>query len=501
MLLHDAVRDGQTEPGPGANLLGREERLEHVRQHLPGDAGPVVDDLRLDRAATFAGARSHHDAGAALAVVDGLLGVEQEVQEHLLELARVAHDRREPRGEVALDTDTRQRELVQPERQGSLDHLVEVEGRALGRALAREEEKVPDDLRHPVRLRHDHLDRPLHRGRDLAREQELAVADDDAQRVVQLVGDACDELAERRHLRGVHELHLGVPEAREAVAGARVQARVLEGERGLVGEGLERLELVGREEAAGLEPERQSADQALVGEQGNPGGAAEAVGGGALAELRRELDGRIGQDVGGHDDLPLGDRASGDALARTEDEVRGGLRGHAGDGDHAQGAVVGLVPQDGRALHLHQLEDPAGEQCRDPLHLEARRQLARQPRQHLGDVAPPLRLAVETRVLDGHGRLREEHIDDVARLRAEAERLRVAQRHDREQLRAREHRIRRGGMQPPATPTSGWRPGRRPTCRPRRGARGGARPSRRPRRRRSAPAARSPPASRTPRRS
>src|SRR2546430_17551131 len=102
---------------------------------------------------------------------------------------------------------------------------------------------------------------------------------------------------------------------------------VLEGERGLVGEGLERLELVGREEAAGLEPERQSADQALVGEQGNPGGAAEAVGGGALAELRRELDGRIGQDVGGHDDLPLSDRASGDALARTEDEVRGGLRG------------------------------------------------------------------------------------------------------------------------------------------------------------------------------
>src|SRR5256886_5805454 len=108
---------------------------------------------------------------------------------------------------------------------------------------------------------------------------------------------------------------------------------VLEGERGLVGEGLERLELVGREEAAGLEPDREGADQAFVGEQWNPGGAAEAVGGGALAELRRELDGRIGQDVGGHNDLPLGDRAPRDALARTEDEARGGLRGHAGGGD------------------------------------------------------------------------------------------------------------------------------------------------------------------------
>src|SRR5438034_8624161 len=42
-------------------------------------------------------------------------------------------------------------------------------------------------------------------------------------------------------------------------------------------------------------------------------------------------------------------------------------------------------------------------------------------RQHLGHVAPPPGLPVVPRVLDGHGRLREEHVDDVAGLRAEAD--------------------------------------------------------------------------------
>ncbi len=86
----------------------------------------------------------------------------------------------------------------------------------------------------------------------LAGEQELAVADDDAQRVVQLVGHAGDELAQCGHLRGLDELGLGVAQAREAVLGGGVEPRVLEREGGLVGEGLKRLQLVGGELAAGV---------------------------------------------------------------------------------------------------------------------------------------------------------------------------------------------------------------------------------------------------------
>ena len=44
-LLDDAVDGREAEPGAGADLLGREERLEDARQILLGDADAGIGDL------------------------------------------------------------------------------------------------------------------------------------------------------------------------------------------------------------------------------------------------------------------------------------------------------------------------------------------------------------------------------------------------------------------------------------------------------------------------
>ena len=102
-----------------------------------------------------------------------------------------------------------------------------------------------------------------------------------------LVGHAGDELAEGRHLGDLHELGLGVAQAREAVLGRGVEARVLEGQRGLVGEGLQRLQLVGRELAPGAVAEAQRADDALVRVQRDGHDRAQVVVGQPRAHVRR----------------------------------------------------------------------------------------------------------------------------------------------------------------------------------------------------------------------
>ena len=130
-----------------------------------------------------------------------------------------------------------QRELVQAQRQRLLEHAL-ADPRRLrsgGRWRAKKSRlRTIFAMRSPCDTISSTGRRMVRR--HLAREQQLAVADDDAERVVQLVGDAGDELAERRHLGRLHELGLGVAQAREAVAarsrrGARSRGRARPGRR------------------------------------------------------------------------------------------------------------------------------------------------------------------------------------------------------------------------------------------------------------------------------
>ena len=180
------------------------------------------------------------------------------------------------------------------------------------------------------------------------------------------------------------------------------------------------------------------------------------------------------------DDPALGDGAAHRALARLEDQLAHDVGVGAVGGQRAQRAVLGLEQEHAGGPRVDQLGGAPREQLGDRLRLQGRRQLAGQPRQHLGHVAPPLGLAVEPRVLDGDGRLGQEQVDQVLLVLAEAQRLGVAERHDREQLVAGHHRVaRRSSGAPSARPLAIHEPlvGEHVVAPP--AARGGGRPSRR----------------------
>ena len=99
MLLHDRVRDGQPEPGALADLLRREERIEDLGLHIRRHARTVVGDLEGDRVALDVVPRADDERAAAVGREHRLLGVDDQVEQHLLDLVRVGKDLRQPGGE------------------------------------------------------------------------------------------------------------------------------------------------------------------------------------------------------------------------------------------------------------------------------------------------------------------------------------------------------------------------------------------------------------------
>ena len=74
-----------------------------------------------------------------------LLGVDDEVQQHLLELVRIGEDLRQAGGERVDDVDVRDALLVRAQRERLAHDVVEVHHRARGVPLAREGEEVAHD--------------------------------------------------------------------------------------------------------------------------------------------------------------------------------------------------------------------------------------------------------------------------------------------------------------------------------------------------------------------
>src|SRR6185437_13275338 len=83
VIAHDAEADGEAEPYAGR--LRREERLEDLLAQIRGDARPGVLDRDREEGALHA--RADHERAA---VGHRVRRVEEEVEEHLLELVRIA---------------------------------------------------------------------------------------------------------------------------------------------------------------------------------------------------------------------------------------------------------------------------------------------------------------------------------------------------------------------------------------------------------------------------
>src|SRR5687767_12130095 len=112
VFLHDAVRDREPEAGALANLLGREERIVDARQLLGRNARAGVADFD-DRAAAVLARHDREPAPFGHRVP----GVEEQVQEYLLQFVFDALDDRRRRRELLANLDAAGTELVLEQRQ------------------------------------------------------------------------------------------------------------------------------------------------------------------------------------------------------------------------------------------------------------------------------------------------------------------------------------------------------------------------------------------------
>ena len=91
-------------------------------------------------------AAGRHDANLQLAFApgfkNGIDGIVDDVQENLLDLMRVGDDHRRLGGQVAVDIDVVDLEIVVAQGQGFVEHFADVDFVALRLALAREGKQV-----------------------------------------------------------------------------------------------------------------------------------------------------------------------------------------------------------------------------------------------------------------------------------------------------------------------------------------------------------------------
>src|SRR5213594_2546634 len=210
MVFDDPVRDGEAQPRPVSDLLGREERVEDPLLQPFGNPRAGVGEGELHAVLVHRGADAEHLDGRA---GQRIPGVGEDVHEHLLELDGAARDHGIGSTQVEVNGNIPQPQLLAEEIQRAQHHLVDRHLLVPDRRQAAEGAQVRDDLRGLAHLLHGgmqvgqyaRLVQPaqLHEVDDVPQEQPDVV-----QRVVQLVGNAGGQFAERGQLAVLDQLLL-----------------------------------------------------------------------------------------------------------------------------------------------------------------------------------------------------------------------------------------------------------------------------------------------------
>ena len=125
-----------------------------------------------------------------------------------------------------------------------------------------------------------------------ALEQQVHLPEDDHERVVDLVGDAARQFADRGEPLGAHHLRLRPAQAPRAAARvSEYSARIVEGKADLVGHALEQRDLLVGEAAARLASQRERAEDAVARADRHADEAPDAVGGHGGARRVQEVAG------------------------------------------------------------------------------------------------------------------------------------------------------------------------------------------------------------------
>jgi hypothetical protein len=153
MFLDDRVGDRQPQTRSLADFFRREKRIEDLRLDLLRNSRAVIVDFENDRLVFGVVPRTGDEDAAAVRGEHRLLGVDDEVQQDLLELVRIGEDERQSRGERFVDGDVVQSLLVRTQRERLAHDLVHVHHRARRVALAGEGQQVVHDARRATRPR------------------------------------------------------------------------------------------------------------------------------------------------------------------------------------------------------------------------------------------------------------------------------------------------------------------------------------------------------------
>ena len=191
---------------------------------------------------------------------------------------------------------------------------------SLRRVVAREQQQVLHDARRPGGLVGDDRESAADVRRHFRTlQQQVGLAEDRRQRIVDLVGDPGGQLADGGELLGVDQLGLRAAQLLEAVHRLRVEARVVERDTDLVGGRLHQRHLALAERLAGLAAERQRAQDAAAAVDRHAHESLDVV----LAHRvlgRRQQVRRLG-DVAERRGLPGGGHAADQAEAERQHPV------------------------------------------------------------------------------------------------------------------------------------------------------------------------------------
>jgi hypothetical protein len=154
-------------------------------------------------------AGSHHNRPAFVDGQHRLFGVDEEIEQHLLDLMRIGKYARHVGRQLGGDRQHRHL-VVAAQRDRFDDERIDVDHGARRLALTRECQQVAHDTRGAVRFAEDDRHAALRHLVERLFRQPLRPAQDGRQRVVQLVRDAGDGLPERRHLLGLQDLLIDV---------------------------------------------------------------------------------------------------------------------------------------------------------------------------------------------------------------------------------------------------------------------------------------------------
>ena len=219
-LAHEAVDLAQPEPGAGPALLGGEERVERLIDHLGGHASAGVangdEHILAGHEAGPGGLRLvQHGVGGLddelAAIRHGIARVDHEVEHRVLELVAVGVGLPQFVGQNGLEPD-RLAEAAPQKLRHAGHQLVGVELRRRERLLAGKGEQLLDQRGGaPAALlgaRQIFFDFDVALGE--APRREIEAADDNGEHVVEVVRDAAGQLTDRFHLAGLAQRLLGV---------------------------------------------------------------------------------------------------------------------------------------------------------------------------------------------------------------------------------------------------------------------------------------------------